>query len=153
MHYALASDGGTARTPKLVGWFALEVLPLADASVSHVLNIESLYYYPDPAQALLEWARISQPGGSLVIVVDLYEENRATHGWIDALDVDVHLLSAPQIIQMAKEAGWKNAQYRQVLDPAPIKTEAEFVSSKYWPSYAMYRDYRETGALVVEATR
>jgi ubiquinone/menaquinone biosynthesis C-methylase UbiE len=128
-------------------------LPLADASVSHLLNVESLYYYPDPAAAIVEWARVTRPGGTLAIVVDLYAESPATHSWIDSLAVDVHLLSAPQIVQMVTEAGWKNPRHTQVIDPRPVKTEAEFEPSKYWPSYAMYRSYRETGALVVAADR
>ncbi|MGB0638766.1 MAG: class I SAM-dependent methyltransferase [Myxococcota bacterium] len=128
-------------------------LPYSDGTVTHLLNVESLYYYPDPAAALQEWARVTKPGGKLAIVVDLYEENKATHSWIDALDVHVHLLSAADICAMAEKAGWKDVRWHQVIDPRPIKSEAEFTVSKYWPSYDMYLDYRQTGALVVEATR
>lgn len=130
-----------------------ERLPFGDAHMSHVLNIESLYYYPDPGEALVEWARVTRPGGHLAIVVDLYEESPATHTWIDALDVDVHLLSAPSICAMARAAGWSNVRSEQVLDPRPIQPESEFTISKYWPSYKMYLDYRRTGALVVHAVR
>ncbi len=128
-------------------------LPFPEASVSHLLNVESLYYYPDPAQALAEWARVTQPGGQLVVVCDLYKENEATHTWIDALDVDVHLLSAQQCVDMAIAGGWQHVRAWQVQDARPIKTQAEFTVSKYWPSYAMYRSYRETGALVVAGQR
>jgi len=128
-------------------------LPWPDASVTHILNIESIYYYPDPAVALAEWARVAKPGARLTVLVDLYEENPATHVWIDALDIAVHLLSAPQLIAMAEAAGWTDVRAEQVLDPRPIKSEAEFTTSKYWPSYALYRQYRETGALVIHARR
>ena len=130
-----------------------DALPWSDATVSHILNIESIYYYPDPAAALAEWARVAKPGARLAIVVDLYEENPATHVWIDALDIAVHLLSAPQLIAMAESAGWTNVRSEQVLDPRPVKSEEEFTTSKYWPSYALYRQYRETGALVIHASR
>jgi len=132
---------------------AAERLPFGDGTVDYLLNVESLYYYPEPARALAEWARVTAPGGQLAIVVDLYEENPATHTWIDALDIDVHLLSAPQIVTMAEHAGWRNVRWEQVLDPRPIAAEENFEISKYWPSYAMYLDYRKTGALVVHATR
>ena len=128
-------------------------LPYSDNSVTHLLNVESLYYYPNPAAALKEWARVTKPGGKLAIIVDLYLENKATHSWIDALDVHVHLLSASDITVMAEEAGWRDVRWYQVIDPRPIKSEAEFTVSKYWPSYEMYLDYRQTGALVIEATR
>ncbi len=132
---------------------AAERLPFSDAQMSHILNIESLYYYPDPGAALEEWARVTRPGGQLAIVVDLYEESPATHAWIDALDVHIHLLSALTISAMARAAGWSNIRSEQVLDPRPIQPEAEFTISKYWPSYEMYLDYRRTGALVVHAVR
>ena len=132
---------------------AADKLPIADASISHVLNVESLYYYPSPRTALLEWARVTRPGGKLAIVIDLYEENVATHSWIDALDIDVHLLSAPQITSMAESAGWTNVCSEQVLDPRPITPSSAFSKSKYWPSYEMYVQYRETGALVIHAER
>jgi len=132
---------------------AADALPLRDRSISHLLNVESLYYYPSPELALAEWARVTQPGGSLAIVVDLYEENVATHTWIDALDIDVHLLSSPQIVSMAKAAGWSTVSAEQVLDPRPLTSPEAFSISKYWPSYEMYVQYRQTGALVIHAQR
>ena len=132
---------------------AADRLPFEDARVSHVLNVESLYYYPSPQNALFEWARVTASGGVLAIVVDLYQENPATHTWIDALDIDVHLLSAPQIVEMAKKASWRNVSWEQVLDPRPITTPENFEVSKYWPSYEMYLQYRQTGALVIHAQR
>ena len=89
----------------------------------------------------------------LAIVVDLYLENPATHAWIDALDIDVHLLSAPQIVAMSERAGWRNVHWEQVVDPRPITPERDFQVGPYWPSYSMYLEYRKTGALVVHGTR
>ena len=128
-------------------------LPLADGAVSHLLSVESLYYYPDPAQALAEWARVTQGGGQLCVVIDLYAENKATHAWVDALDVDVHLLSAPECIAMAQAGGWTDVRTWQVQDSRPIKPESEFTASQYWPSYEMYLDYRRMGALVLAGRR
>lgn len=132
---------------------AADQLPFDSESTSHVLNVESLYYYPSPQQALIEWFRVTKPGGVLTIVVDLYEENPATHTWIEALDIDVHLLSAPQIVAMAEKAMWRDISWEQVLDPRPITKPEDFQISKYWPSYEMYLQYRQTGALVVHAKR
>jgi len=130
-----------------------EDLPFDDGTIDYLLNVESLYYYPDPAIAIAEWARVTAPKGTLAIVIDLYEENPATHAWIDALDIDVHLLSAPQIVDMATRSGWKNVRWEQVVDPRPLAPEETFEISKYWPSYQMYLNYRKTGALVVHADR
>jgi len=128
-------------------------LPLDDGEVSHLLSVESLYYYPDPAAALAEWARVTRTGGHLAVVIDLYEENKATHAWVDALDVDVHLLSAPQCRAMAEAGGWTDVRTWQVQDSRPITPEADFSPSQYWPSYEMYLDYRRMGALVIAGRR
>ena len=128
-------------------------LPLDDGSVTHILNVESIYYYPDPEAALVEWARVTAPGGKVTILVDLYEENTATHVWVDALDIDVHLLSATSLSALLTSAGWRDVHAEQVIDPRPMTPRNEFQISKYWPSYEAYVSHREMGALVVYGTR
>lgn len=128
-------------------------VPLKDASVSHVLSIESLYYYPDPTAALAEWYRVARPGAHLGIMVELYLENAGSHPWVKALDVDVHLLSADKYRELAREAGWQDVEWRQVLDRRPVLSAAEFQPSRYWPDYALYLAYREAGALLIDATK
>lgn len=126
-------------------------LPVADHSVSHLLSVESLYYYPDPGAALLEWRRVARPGARLAIVVELYAENRGSLPWVDALEVDVHLLGAEDYRTLARQAGWEQVTWRQVPDRRPIKTEQQFEPSRYWPDYQLYLAYRQAGALAVEA--
>lgn len=128
-------------------------LPIATGTVSHVLNVESIYYYPDPAAAVHEWARVTAANGRLAVLVDLYEENPATHCWIDALDVDVHLLSTDSLSELLRAAGWREVWAEQVIDPRPVTPPEAFTLSKYWPSYEAYVEYRRTGALVVHGTR
>ena len=150
---ALARAERPAEEPSTFHVAPADRLPVADGTVTHTLNIESIYYYPDPAAAVREWARVSAPGGRLAVLVDLYAENPATHCWIDALDVAVHLLSADDLATMVSNAGWRDVWTEQIVDPRPITPQSEFSRSKYWPSYAAYVQYRETGALVVHGTR
>jgi SAM-dependent methyltransferase len=128
-------------------------LPAESGSIHRCISVEALYYVPDPQEALNEWARVCAQGAQLAIVIDLFLENPATHGWIDALKVDAHLLSAEGLVEGVKKAGFAQAHWRTVQDPRPIKAESEFEASEYWPSYAMYRAYRECGSLVIEAVR
>jgi SAM-dependent methyltransferase len=128
-------------------------LPLETASIHRCTSVEALYYVPDPQAALNEWARVCAKGAKLSIVIDLFLENTATHTWLEALKVDAHLLSAPELVKMVKKAGFASANWRCVQDPRPLKAEADFSISPYWPSYAMYLDYRKTGSLVIEAVR
>ena len=128
-------------------------LPFEDQSFDNILSIESIYYYPDPARALREWARVAKPGAALAIAIDLFQENIATHVWCDALDIEVHLLSKPQIRDMLLAAGWQDITMTAVIDQRPRTPREEFTVSPYWPSYEMYENYRDTGALLIRATK
>ncbi len=90
-----------AGVPATFAVAAGERLPLDDASFSAILSVESLYYYPDPAAALVEWARVSRAGGRLGVMVDLFAENPAGPVWKEALDVEVHLLSEAEFRALA----------------------------------------------------
>ena len=125
-------------------------LPLPDDHVSHVLSVESLYYYPDPVAALREWARVARPGAELAIVIELYAENRGSAIWAEVLDVHAHLWSEARWLEALAEAGWE-ARAERILHPGPVKPEAEFEASRYWPTYQHYLDYRAAGALALTA--
>ena len=128
-------------------------LPVPDGCLHRVTSVEALYYVPDPQSALEEWARACAKEAQLAIVIDLFKENEATHSWLEALDVEAHLLGADELVAMLKKAGFTQASWRLVQDDRPIKAEHEFTPSRYWPSYAMYRSYRETGSLIVDGVR
>jgi SAM-dependent methyltransferase len=128
-------------------------LPLADAEVSHVLSVEALYYTPDPAKALIEWARVTRPGGHLAIMIDLFAENPVGQVWIDVLDVRAHLLSTKELVQMAEAADWTEVSTSRYLETHPPKTEADFEPSRYWPSYEIYLGYLKAGSLILQARR
>ena len=130
-----------------------ENLDFDDETFSLITNIESLYYYPEPQKALQEWYRISQKNGSLAIMMDLYEENPATHNWVAVLNIPVHVFSKKQLHQWLSECGWRNILMLQIQDRRPLKKETEFVSSAYWPSYEQYVQYRETGSLCIIAQK
>lgn len=140
------------------GRFRFEVaggaaLPLPDGAVSHVLSVESLYYHPDPAASLREWARVARPGGRLGIMVELYAENPVSAAWQAALAVGTHLLGAEAWATMARAAGWRDVAWRQVRSPTPPKPPEAFEPSPYWPDYATYLGYHEAGSLLVEGQR
>lgn len=128
-------------------------LPFATGAFSHVLSVESLYYSPNPAEALAEWARVAAPGGSLGVIIDLYRENLASHGWIEALGVPVHLLSEAELPGLAREAGWSQAATTRLRDRRAPKPVSEFAPSPYWPSYEAYLAHREAGSLALVASR
>ncbi|MFT5681854.1 MAG: ubiquinone/menaquinone biosynthesis C-methylase UbiE [Myxococcota bacterium] len=150
---ARAKQRTEAGAPAEYAVSAGERLPFEAASFSAILSVESLYYYPDPAAALVEWARVSRPGGKLGIMVDLFAENPAGPVWKEALDVEVHLLSEGDFKALAEAAGWQDVQTWRVIDRRPVKSEAEFTPSKWYPTYAIYVGYREAGSLGITARR
>ena len=130
-----------------------ENLDFTDNYFSLITNIESLYYYPEPKKALEEWYRISKKNGQLAIMMDLYQENPATHNWVEALNIPVHVFSKEQLRDWLTECGWQNIQMFQIQDRRPVKTESEFTASAYWPSYEQYLEYRRTGSLCIVASK
>lgn len=117
------------------------------------LCIESLYYHPDPQESLRIFHKILGTGGYVGIMVDLYEESWGTHAWIDALDVNVHLLSIMEYRQILERAGFTNIQHMQFQMTSPITAEEDFTLGPYWPTYEHYMSYRNTGSLLLFAQK
>ena len=80
-----------------------------------VHTMEFLYYLEDPLGFLQtlhdEWMR---PGGRLVIGVDHYTENPASHDWGPSLNVHMALLSMDDWTSGLKEAGFTDITAMQV---------------------------------------
>ena len=59
---------------------SVESLPLPPATVTKVVSVNSLYFWPDPAAALAELARVVKPGGRLAIAFEPAAELRKWAG-------------------------------------------------------------------------
>ncbi len=127
-----------------------ENLPFPDNTFTHAFSMESLYYYADIGKALREIARVLQPAGQFVAVVDLYKENTPTHQWIEMLKVPVQLLSTADYRSLLEAAGFISIRDERLLDPTPVpddyltgsfKTRADFVA------------YRKNGSLMLTAEK
>lgn len=57
-----------------------ERLPLPDGAVDKAVSVNSLYFWPDPAGAMAELARVIRPGGRLVLCFEPAEELRKWRG-------------------------------------------------------------------------
>jgi len=123
-----------------------ERLPFADGEFTHAFSMESLYYYADMSAALKEIRRVLRPGGQFVSVMDLYEENKPSHQWIEQLKVPVQLLSESQYRLLFENAGFTNVGTQRLHDPTPIPEDYQGGSFK---SREDYIAYREAGSLMV----
>lgn len=57
-----------------------ESLPLPPETVTKAVSVNSLYFWPDPAAALADLARVTKPGGKLALVFEPAAELRKWPG-------------------------------------------------------------------------
>lgn len=143
---AMVSRGGA----RLVAGSAT-ALPFRDGAFTKLVSVESIYYYGDIDTALGEFRRVAADGARCVCVIDLYGDNPGAHAWVPALDVDVHLFTAAEWSDRFRAAGFREVATRQIVDRRPVDTEDAFEPSRWFPTYADYRTYRELGALMIDA--
>ena len=123
-----------------------EKLPFNDGEFTHSFSMESLYYYEDMLGALREIRRVLAPAGVFTCVVDLYEENRPTHRWIDELKVPVQLLSSEGYRKLFEEAGFSNVRDSRIYDPRPVPDD---YTSGSFASREDFLEYRRQGSLMI----
>lgn len=116
-----------------------ERLPFPTNHFTHAFSMESLYYYSDIIAALKEINRVLQPGELFVTVLDLYQENVASHQWIEQLKVPVQLLSIPEYHELFTVAGFPDVQDQRLFDPTPIPQTYSGTSFKSREDYIAYR--------------
>jgi ubiquinone/menaquinone biosynthesis C-methylase UbiE len=127
-----------------------ENLPFANGEFTHAFSMESLYYYANIPAALKEIHRVLQPGGLFVTVIDLYEENKPSHQWVDQLKVPVQLLSVSAYRSLFSAAGFTNIRDQRLFDPTPIP---EGYSGGSFQSREEYEEYKRAGSLMLSGER
>ena len=54
---------------------SVESLPFGDDSFDKIVTVESFYFWPDPPENLKEVLRVLKPGGTFIIVADVYNKD------------------------------------------------------------------------------
>lgn len=100
-----------------------EHIPWSNDFFTHVLSVESFYYYADQRAVLDELRRVVAPGGRLYILICLFRGNPNAQSWVDKLAVPVHLRTAEEYVALLAQAGWHEAAAETFApdpaDPAP----------------------------------
>lgn len=89
---------------------SVESLPLSDDSIDKACSVNNLYFWPDPAAAMAELARVVRPGGILLIAFEPPEELRKwpghRHGFRLYEEVEVRrLMEAAGFVRIRRVEG------------------------------------------------
>jgi len=117
---------------------------------SHVISVESSYYWPDPAVGIREFFRVLHPGGSAWNLINYYKDNPHSHQWGDLLAVKTNLLSAEEWAELFRRAGFANAMHERVVDPSP---SPEVYTGRWFRDAEQLRAFKAEGALLVKAVK
>lgn len=99
---------------------SVEAMPFEDAHFDAVVTVESFYFWPNPAASLKEVARVMRPGGSFLLLAEIYGRDDLPAG-IRAKVADYDLTNpTPE----AFERLFRAAGFREV--------HMDFQEGEYW---------------------
>lgn len=90
---------------------AAEALPYRDGAFTHVVSVNSLFYWSDVPRGLAEARRVLAERGTLVLCLTRASSLR-TRGFADHL----HLLDEPAILALLRTPGWGAATVGRLAD-------------------------------------
>lgn len=125
----------------------VEEIPWAEDYFSHVLSIESAYYWTDLGKATREVYRVTSHGGSFHILINYYSENPFSEGWGRDMDLRLHRLSAREWANTFREAGFERVSTDRIPDDSPIS------SGKPPDELARRKGLQRVGALYLTGTK
>jgi len=129
---------------------AADEIPWRDEYFEKVLSIESFYYYPDQEAVLRELYRVLAPGGSLFVLINLYQENPYSLRWVESLKVAVHARSEHEYEEMLRAQGFVDVASEHVPDLTPTPEE---YSGTWFANASELREFKQIGALLLLARK
>jgi SAM-dependent methyltransferase len=117
---------------------------------SHVISVESSYYWPNPAAGIKDIFRVLREGGSAWILINYYRDNPHCHQWGELLTVSTHLLSGDEWAELFRGAGFSNVAQERIVDRTP--TPASY-TGRWFCDAEQLRAFKAEGALLVSGTK
>jgi ubiquinone/menaquinone biosynthesis C-methylase UbiE len=127
-----------------------EQLPLEDASVDHVVNIEAFYYYPDQVAAGHEIFRVLKPGGTFFVAMNYYLENRYSHHWMDLIKVPMHCKGIEQYNTLFRACGFIDVGDQRIREYGDAEEKPD---GKWIRNLEQLQGFRQEGALLISGRR
>ena len=117
---------------------------------SHVISVESAYYWLDPAAGVRDIFRVLHEGGSAWILINYYRDNSYCHQWGELLAVVTHLFSAEEWAEHLRAAGFRHVAHERIIDPSPTP---EVYTGRWFRNAQHLRAFKAEGALLVCGTK
>jgi SAM-dependent methyltransferase len=117
---------------------------------SHVISVESSYYWPDPAAGLKDIFRVLHDGGSVWTPINYYRDNPHGHQWGELLAVPTRLLSAEEWADLFRSAGFSDVAHERIVDGS---LSPEIYTGRWFRDAAQLRAFKAEGALLVHGTK
>ncbi len=117
---------------------------------SHVISIESSYYWPDPAAGMKDIFRVLQDGGAAWMLINYYRDNPHCHQWGSLLAVPTHLFSAEEWAEHFRAVGFTNIAHERIVDPSP---SPEVYTGRWFRDAQHMQAFKSEGALLVHGTK
>jgi arsenite methyltransferase len=117
---------------------------------SHVISVESSYYWPNPAAGVKDICRVLREGGSAWILINYYRDNPHCHQWGGLLAVSTHLLSGAEWVELFLGAGFSNVAQERIVDGSP---SPESYTGRWFRDAEQLRAFKAEGALLVSGTK
>ena len=100
-----------------------EQIPWAEDYFTHVLSIESAYYWPEINLASREIHRVTAYGGSFHVLINYYTENSFSEGWDTEAGLKMHRLGRDEWAGVFRESGFHDVATMQIPDDSPISPD------------------------------
>lgn len=97
-----------------------ERIPWAEDYFTHVIGIESAYYWPSPERVAQEIFRVAAYGGRFHLLFNFYRENPYSHDWPDGMGLAMQLKSAAEWAELFRARGFERVETERIPDDSPI---------------------------------
>ena len=99
---------------------AAEEIPWAEDYFTHVISIESAYYWTQTSLASKEIYRVTAYGGSFHILINYFSGNPYSRGWDGEMGLPLHRLTDDQWAAVFRDAGFGGVTTERIPDDSPI---------------------------------
>jgi SAM-dependent methyltransferase len=117
---------------------------------SHVISVESSYYWPNPAAGVKDIFRVLREGGSAWILINYYRDNPHCHQWGELLAVPTRLLAGVEWAELFRSAGFTGVEQERIVDRSP---SPESYTGRWFRDAEQLRAFKAEGALLVSGTK